>query len=229
MNVDIMYGPSNTVAKFTFDQGEQVSSEGGSMVAMSSGLTIETTTHKKGKGGVTKALKRMIGGESFFVNHYQSEHSGAQLYLAPALSGDIITHELNGGTIIVQGGSYLAHYGDIDIDMSWQGFTSLIAKEGLFWLKISGTGTVLLNAFGAIYPVDMTSGKDYIVDTGHIVAFDDGLKFKLSKVGEKWIDSFLGGEGFVARFSGEGRLWCQSHNAPTFGKSLGRMLRPRSN
>lgn len=226
MQVDILYGPSNTIAKITLQQGEQVSAEGGSMVAMSSGLTIETTTHQKGQGGIGKALKRMIGGESFFINHYESERDGVQLYLAPSLSGDIISHELNGATIIVQAGSYLGHSGDIKLDMSWQGFSSFIMKEGLFWLKISGTGTVILNSFGAIYPVQVANGKDHIVDTGHIVAFDENLKFNVTKVGEKWIDSFLGGEGFVAKFTGDGTLWCQSHNAPNFGRAVAAKLKP---
>jgi uncharacterized protein (AIM24 family) len=68
---------------------------------------------------------------------------------------------------------------------------------------------------------------EYIVDTGHIVAFDETLNFKLSKAGKSWLSSLLGGEGLVCRFQGQGTVWCQSHNAPSFGKTLGPKLRPR--
>ena len=39
--------------------------------------------------------------------------------------------------------------------------------------------------------------------------------------------SFLGGEGMVCRFNGQGTVWSQSHNPPSFGKQLGPMLPER--
>ncbi|NCC23269.1 MAG: TIGR00266 family protein [Alphaproteobacteria bacterium] len=227
MQIDILERPSNTVARLTFARGEEITAEGGSMVAMSSGLDARTTTHKKGRGGIGRALKRMVGGESFFLNHYTSERDGAELFLAPALSGDMLVHDLGGGKpgLVVQGSSFLAQTKDVDLDLGWQGLKSLFSGEGLFWLRVGGRGTVILNAFGMIYPVDVNG--DYIVDTGHIVAFEDSLKFKISKVGASWMSSFLGGEGFVCRFEGKGRVWCQSHSPGAFGAVLGPMLLPR--
>ncbi len=49
---------------------------------------------------------------------------------------------------------------------------------------------------------------------------------KVTKAGSSWISSFLGGEGLVCRFSGQGKLYCQTHNPPSFGKHLGPKLRP---
>ena len=43
---------------------------------------------------------------------------------------------------------------------------------------------------------------EYIVDTGHIVAFNETLNFSLSKAGKSWMSSILGGEGLVCRFQG---------------------------
>jgi uncharacterized protein (TIGR00266 family) len=224
MQIEILAQPANTVAKITFEAGEEITAEGGSMVAMSAGLSIETSTHKRGKGGIGRAIKRAFAGESFFLNHYQAAEAGTTLYLGPPLSGDIMSHELNGGSLIVQGYSFLAHEASVDMDMSWQGFKNLLSSEGMFWLKTSGQGKVLINTFGAIYPVEVDG--EYIVDTGHIVAFDEGLKFKLSKVGKSWMSSFLGGEGIVCRFKGKGTVWCQSHSPANLGNSLGKLLKP---
>ena len=102
---------------------------------------------------------------------------------------------------------------------------ALFSGESMFWIKCSGTGNVLLSSFGAIYTVDVT--EDYVVDTGHIVAFEDTLQFKIAKAGASLIGSFLGGEGLVCRFSGQGKLYCQSHNPPSFGKMLGPTLKAR--
>ena len=100
----------------------------------------------------------------------------------------------------------------------------MFSGEGLFWLKMEGHGKALINAFGAIYPVEVDG--EYIVDTGHIVAFDDSLDFSLSKAGKSWMSSLLGGEGIVCRFKGKGTVWCQSHSPSGFGHAIGQLLEP---
>ena len=90
---------------------------------------------------------------------------------------------------------------------------------------MKGTGKVVLNSFGAIYPVEVDGA--HIVDTGHIVAFNETLDFKIGKAGKSWASSIMGGEGLVCHFHGRGTVWCQSHNPASFGRNLGPKLRPR--
>ena len=90
---------------------------------------------------------------------------------------------------------------------------------------MTGQGKVILSSFGAIYPIEVNG--EHIVDTGHIVAFNETLNFSVTKAGTSWMSSFLGGEGLVTKFQGRGTVWCQSHNAVSFGRSLGPMLKPR--
>ncbi len=225
MEIAIQHGPGNAAAKVQLGPGESCTAEGGAMIAMSGDMAIETTTHKKGSGGIGKALKRMLSGESFFLNHFTAGANGGELWLATTLAGDMMQTELNQENLVVQGGSFVACDPRVNIDMGFQGFKSLVAKEGIFWLHLNGSGKVIVNSYGAIYPVEVDG--EYIVDTGHIVAFNDTLGFKLSKAGKSWMSSFLGGEGFVCRFAGKGTVWCQSHNSTSFGRALGPMLRPR--
>ncbi|MCH2038634.1 MAG: AIM24 family protein, partial [Rickettsiales bacterium] len=75
--------PSNTIIRCQFSQGETLTSEGGSMVSMSSGLDIETTTKSRGKSGVASAAKRLLAGESFFLNHYTANEDQCELVLSP--------------------------------------------------------------------------------------------------------------------------------------------------
>lgn len=225
MQIEILHRPSNSAAKISLAGGESITAEAGAMIAMSGNMGIETTTHKRGKAGILKALKRMIAGESFFLNHFTAGSGGGEVWLATTLSGDMFEYELEGDKLIVQSGSYVASEESVDIDMTWQGFKSLISKEGFFWLNMSGPGKVILSSFGAIYKIEVDG--EYIVDTGHIVAFEETLNFKLSKAGKSWISSFLGGEGFVCRFEGHGTVWCQSHNAGSFGSTLAPNLRSR--
>lgn len=225
MKIEITMGPGSSVAKVTLEPKEDFTSEGGAMIAMSSDVDIETNTYKKnGSGSIMKGLKRMFSGESFFVNHFTAGSNGGEVYLAQTLPGDMMVKELNNEKIIVQSGSFVASESSVEVDFNWQGLKSMFSGEGLFWLGIHGSGKVLLNSFGAIYPVQVDGA--YIVDTGHIVAFESSLKFNISKAGKSWISSFLGGEGLVCRFEGKGIVWCQSHNPNSFGSSLSPNLKP---
>jgi len=225
LNVTIQLGPGSAAAEIKLLPGQEFTAEAGAMIAMSPSLQMTTTTHKKNSGGVMKGLKRMLSGESFFLNHYTAGNESGTVWLSATHAGDMMVKELNGEGLIVQGGSYVASTPDINIDMNWQGFKSLISKESLFWLSIKGKGTLVINSFGAIYPIKVNG--EYIVDTGHIVAFDESLNFTLTKAGKSWISSFLGGEGLVCKFKGQGTVWVQSHNSGSFGTILGAKLKPR--
>lgn len=227
MQFEILTRPAASVAKLTLQDGEALTCEVGAMIAMTAGFQVETTTRKKGAGGgIIKGLKRMLAGENLFLNHFSATQPDQTLIIGPRLLGDVVHHRLAGGTLIVQGSSWMASDPNITIDASWQGFgKALLSGESMFWVKCSGSGDVFLSSFGAIYTVDVDG--QFVVDTGHIVAFEDTLQFNIQKAGASLIGSFLGGEGLVCKFSGQGKLYCQSHNPPSFGKLLGPKLKPR--
>jgi uncharacterized protein (TIGR00266 family) len=226
MQFEILAQPAASVLRLSLDAGEALTAEVGAMIAMSAGFTVETSGRSKGGGGgLMKGLKRMFAGENFFLNHFTAQQSGQTLFLGPKLLGDIMHHRLS-GTLIVQGSSWMASVPSIEIDASWQGFgKALFSGESMFWVKCSGHGDLFLSSFGAIYEIDVDG--EYTVDTGHIVAFEDTLQFRIGKAGASLIGSFLGGEGLVCKFSGQGKLYCQSHNPPSFGAVLGPKLKPR--
>ena len=116
MDIEIQLGPGSSAAKVSLESGETLTAEGGSMIAMSSDMSLTTSTYKKNKGGVLKALKRMVSGESFFMNHYEPGSNGGNVYLATALPGDMMTMELNGQGLVVQGGSYVASSHDMSCE-----------------------------------------------------------------------------------------------------------------
>ena len=225
MEIEILQGPGNSAAKISLAPNESCTAEGGSMIAMSGDMSITTTTQQRSGGGLLKAAKRMLAGESFFINHFTAGHDGGELYLAATLSGDMMTYDLDNENLIVQGGSFVACDPGVNLDLGWEGFKSFLSGESIFWIHLNGTGPVVLNSFGAIYPIEVDG--EHIVDTGHIVAFNETLNFSITKAGKSWLASFLGGEGLVCKFQGQGTVWCQSHNASSFGSTLGPMLKPR--
>jgi len=225
MNIEIVSRPGASAAKITLAPEETLTSEAGSMIAVNNGVSITTTTRKKSSGGIFKAAKRLLAGESFFLNHYTGLHEGGEVFLASNLPGDMTVLDLKGQNFVVQSGSFVACAETVDIDLGWQGFKSILSGESVFWLKLSGAGQTIVSAFGAIYSMDVDG--EYIVDSGHIVAFEESLDFTITKAGSSWLHSILGGEGLVCKFRGRGRVWMQSHNPSSFGKHLGPKLKPR--
>ena len=225
MHISLHHQPGNTAARVLLAPGESCTTEAGAMIAMSAHMKLETSTHKRGKGSIGRAVKRLLAGESLFLNHFYCEGTEGEVWLGTDLAGDMQSLRLDEESLIVQGGSFLAAESAVNIDMAWQGFKSFFSGERIFWVKLEGTGNILLSSFGAIYPIDVDG--EVIVDTGHIVAFEETLDFSISKAGRSWISSFLGGEGLVCRISGRGRVWCQSHNPGNFGAALSPGLKVR--
>jgi uncharacterized protein (TIGR00266 family) len=226
MRIDVLQRPASAVARIAMERGERFVAETGSMIAMSTGLQVETSTRSRGQQGLLSGLKRLLAGENFFLNHYAAVQDGQELILAPDLMGDVAVVELHGNRILVESGGWLGSTHDVGIDMSFQGFgVGLLGGEGFFWVQCSGTGSVVLSGFGCIERVDVTD--TCVVDTGHVVAYEDTLQMSIGKAGTSLLGSFLGGEGLVSRFTGRGALWCQSHNPNAFGRALGPQLTPR--
>ena len=179
------------------------------MTGMSGGIDIMT----KAQGGILGGLKRQVlGGESFFINTFSANRGPGEVIVAPPLPGDIIHMPLDGsGAMMVQSGSWLAGEASVTIDTKWGGAKTFFAGEGLFLLKCTGQGDMLIASYGAIFEKELAAGEEYKVDTGHIVAFEEGLGMQVNKVGG-WKSTLLSGEGLVATFTGPGKLWQQSRS-----------------
>jgi uncharacterized protein (TIGR00266 family) len=212
MDIEILYKPSYSLGVIKLAGGEQVRVEGGSMVSMSAGVTLET----KATGGILKSLARsMLGGESFFQNTYVAPGGGGQVTVAPALPGDLFTLQLNNESLMVQSGSYVASEMGLETDTKWGGAKTFFASEGLIMLRVSGVGKLLLSSFGAIHEVNLGAGETYTVDTGHLVAFSEGIGFKVRKVGGLK-STLFSGEGLVVDLTGPGRALLQTRSTDAF-------------
>ncbi len=225
MNIELLHQPDSAIARVSLNTGEELVAQAGAMIAMSGSINTSTTLRRGKGGGIMGGLKRMLAGESLFLSVFRSPTDNNEVWLAPKLPGDLLIYEMKGQDLVVQATSYLACSSAVDIDLGFQGLKSLFSGESIFWLTVSGYGLVLLTSFGGIYEIEVDG--EYIVDTGHIVAFERSLDFTISKPGNSWIGAFLGGEGFVCRFRGQGKVYCQTHNPGSFGFTVGSKLPPR--
>ncbi len=203
MNFSIKHRPSYSLLHIELGAGETIRAEAGAMVYMSPGIDIET---RFGSGILSAIARRFFGGESLFLNEFTSKSQGAFIGLANDMVGDVVHYPLN-GSIYLQGGAYLCSSPGIAIETKFGGIRTLFGGEGLFLLKVNGTGDLFFASYGSIVEIDVNGA--YIVDTGHIVAFEEALSFTVKRVGG-WKSTFLSGEGLVCEFSGKGKVWIQS-------------------
>jgi uncharacterized protein (TIGR00266 family) len=154
-------------------------------------------------------MRKFFGGETMFVNEFWAP-AGGEVVLAPKLSGNILRKSLDGTrTLFVQSGGYLASSAGIDAQLRFGGLRTLFGGEGLVLLQCTGRGDVFVNSYGGITEVPVDG--QFVVDTGHIVAFDGALDFKVRSIGGA--KSFLfSGEGLVCEFRGRGTVYVQSRN-----------------
>jgi uncharacterized protein (TIGR00266 family) len=212
MDIEILYRPSYSLGKITLESGEEVRVEGGSMVSMSKGVTLETGA----TGGLWRSLGRsLFGGETFFQNTYQAPAGGGTVWVSPALPGDLLDVDMQGESLMVQSGSYVASAMDIEIDTKWSGAKTFFASEGLVMLRARGTGKLLMSSYGAIHDMELSAGETQTVDTGHLVAFTQGIGFKVRTIGGVK-STLLSGEGLVVDLTGPGRVLLQSRSTDQF-------------
>lgn len=213
---EIQHAGSFALAVVHLQPEQAIAAEAGAMVSMSANVEL----HSEMKGGIFGALKRAVGGESAFVSTFTARGGAGEVTLAPGAPGDVVGIEMQNQTFMVQSSSYLAGDTSLQVDTRWGGAKSFFGGEGLFVLQVSGNGLLLVSSFGAIHRKTLRPGERYVVDSGHLVAWEGQMQYQLRKATKSFFRSFLSGEGVVAEFSGPGEILIQTRNLAAFAGLL---------
>ncbi|EXJ95760.1 hypothetical protein A1O1_00884 [Capronia coronata CBS 617.96] len=202
----ISHRDSNSILTVQLAMGCPLTAKPGAMIAMSPSITL--------KGAVKFSMKKLlIGGE---MTHSTFTGPG-ELLLAPSSLGDISILHLGGSdTWSVGRDAFLACTQGVIKEYKSQGIgKAMFSGEGLFVYKMSGRGLLWISTFGAILKKDLVDGEKYIVDNGHLVAWN--CKYILERVASGGIISGMAsGEGLVCKFTGPGTVYLQTRNASAF-------------
>jgi uncharacterized protein (TIGR00266 family) len=209
MDVQVRHTPSFAVVRCTMAGGEAVRAEAGAMMATSDGVSVEATM----QGGIMKSLKRsVLGGESLFITTYTAPSQGGWVDCAANLPGDAVVRTVGGGRALnMSRGSFLVAESGVEIDTQWGGFQNLFGGEGGFLVRASGEGEVVAACYGALDKITLAAGEKVVVDSGHMVAYDDGVTMTTRRVAGT-MASLKSGEGLVFEFTGPGEVLTQTRN-----------------
>jgi len=205
-------GQEFQVLNVWLENGERFLAEAGAMTYMSGNVKMEA----KAIGGISGALKRIIGGSSAFLVEFTSEGPGFVAFSRKL--GRIVPIQLNAGeSIIAQKHAYLASTPGIDIGIAFvkKFGAGLFGGEGFILQKITSkepSQIVFIEACGQLIEITLQNNQILKVDPGNIVAFDTTVDYDIQRAGN--IKTMLfGGEGlFLAKLTGPGRVWLQSTN-----------------
>jgi uncharacterized protein (TIGR00266 family) len=176
-------------------------------------------------GGCLAGLKRMCGGESFFLNTFRNESAGpACVAINPNFPSKVIPIDLSkSGPIHAHPGLYIAHLGDVNITYKFvrNPLAGCFGGSGFLLLKLTGTGTVFMSGGGQIMEKILAPGEVLLADTQAIVAFAGTVEYNVRTVGG-CLTCCCGGEGlFNTQLTGPGLVVLQSMSLDKLRKAIG--------
>lgn len=218
MKTEIAGGKSFSHLVVDLEPQEGLRSEPGAMASMDTGIDMMASFN----GGFFSAiLVKFLGKESLFISTYKNLSDKTQrLVLTKDTPGEIVEEKLDNEILYIQPGAYVAGSAGIKYRLSWAGFSSMLAGEGLFRIRVQGPGTVWYGAYGAV--VEKEVRGEYIVDSGHLLSYPPNMKLKIKLSGGVF-SSVFSGEGLVLKLVGSGKIKLQTRSL----KGLAGWLNPR--
>ncbi|MEC5160968.1 uncharacterized protein (TIGR00266 family) [Janthinobacterium sp. CG_23.3] len=203
-------------------KGEKIYCESDAMVMMESNLDL------KGKmtGGIGSAImRRFANGESFFQQHIEALRGDGDCLLSPTLPGAMQIVDVGANQYMLSDGAFVAASSGVDLKVRTQSLgNALFAQSGGFFItETAGSGQVAVSGFGSMSQLEVTPGKDIVIDNSHVVCWDSRLKYEISiTTGSSGgflgnlVNSQTSGEGMVLKFSGQGKVLVCSRNRAAF-------------
>ncbi|KAF2125852.1 DUF124-domain-containing protein [Dothidotthia symphoricarpi CBS 119687] len=202
----VSHRDTNSILTVQLAIGCPFTAKPGAMIAMTPTITL--------KGSLKFSFKKALGGGDMNKSTYTGP---GELLLAPPAIGDITIIKLGGQDQWSVGkDAFLACTQGIVTEYKSQGIgKGMLSGEGFFVYKISGVGVLWITSFGAIIRKDLQKDEKYIIDNGHLVAWN--CKYVLERVASGGLlSNMTAGEGLVCKFTGPGSVFMQTRNAQAF-------------
>ncbi|MEU3462024.1 AIM24 family protein [Streptomyces sp. NPDC006733] len=232
-------GNAMQMAVCTLQPGGTVYCEAGKFLFKTSNVTMETRLSGPGGGQAAggggaaggmggmlrqamgtamQAGQRALAGESLAFQYFSATGDEGTVGFAGVLPGEMRALELDGTRAwFAEKDAFVAAESTVHFGIAFQGGrTGRSGGEGFVLEKFTGRGTVVIAGAGNfidLNPADF--GGRIEVDTGCIVAFEEGIQYGVQRIGgldrQGLMNAVFGGEGLsLATLEGNGRVILQS-------------------
>jgi len=193
--------------RITLEPGERIYVDGGHLISKDSSVAMRTVM----QGGFLSALKRTLTGSTFFVTELEGP---GEAVLAGVFPGKVFEIDLNGNSVLAESHSFLAAEEGVNYDAKMVGIgAGILAGEGLFFARFSGRGKLFLHAYGGLVARELRPNERIQVEAGHLLAFDEGMRYSVSTVGGIRSMLFSHEGWFFVSLEGPGRAYLHTVTA----------------
>jgi uncharacterized protein (TIGR00266 family) len=218
-----IHGTVMQALEVTLAQGESIYTESGGMAWMTDGIDMKTS----GKGGLSKALGRVLSGESLFLTTYTCRAAQGMITFTPEALGKVLPLNLKAGfSMICQKDAFMCAEESIDLAMHFRKKigAGLFGGEGFILQKLTGPGLAFVEIAGEVQMVELAAGEKLKIDPGHIAMYEPTCDYDIEMI--KGVMNWLGGgEGlFLATITGPGKVWLQTMPLSNLAGSLRRYI-----
>lgn len=247
-------GNAMQMAVCTLDPGQTVYCEAGKFLFKTANVSMETRlggpgTRNAGQqqpgggpgggGGMGGLLRQAMGtamqvgqralaGESLAFQYFTAAGGEGTVGFAGVLPGEMRALELSGSRAwFAEKDAFVAAEETVQFGIAFVGGRQgMSGGEGFILEKFTGHGTVIIAGAGNfidLNPADF--GGRIEVDTGCIVAFEEGVRYGIQRVGglnrQGLMNAVFGGEGLsLATLEGDGRVILQSMTIESLANAL---------
>jgi uncharacterized protein (TIGR00266 family) len=207
-------GTESQMVTIQLRPGQVLRAESGSLLYMTDGVHMETTTG----GGLASGFQRLWTGQNFFIVDYTyTGDTVGTVALGTDFPSKILRLNVNdyGGKLICQKGALLcaAHTIDIQMEFSKNFTTGFFGGEGFILQGLTGEGDVFVKAGGTLVRRELRDGERLRISSGCLVAFSSGVDYDVQMV-SGFQNVIGGGEGlFLTTLTGPGTVWLQGQPA----------------
>lgn len=215
MKHEIDGGDAFPLLKLNLGPNEKIKAEWNALVAMSTNIKLTG----KMDGGFGRSLWRGFSGESFFLQHYETEADPGWVWLSAKVPGAITSIELDGkNELMVHKQGFLAGTEGIDVSTKMQNLSrGVFSGEGFFIVRIFGSGTAFISSFGAIRKLTLAPGEQVYIDFGHLVAWRSDTQYDIGVPAKGLWSAVTTGQILGCKFTGPGEVYIQTLSPYEFG------------
>lgn len=174
---------------------------------------------RQAMGTAMQVGQRMLAGESFAFQYFSLQGGGdGTIGFAGTIPGEMRALEVTPGRAwLAEKDAFVAAETGVNFGIAFSGLrTGMSGGEGFILEKFTGQGTVVIAGAGNFIDLDLEDfGGRLHVDTGCIVAFEEGIQYGVERVGrmnrQGVMNAMFGGEGLsLATLEGRGKVILQS-------------------
>jgi uncharacterized protein (TIGR00266 family) len=226
-------GGTTPILEITLSPGDEVVAESGELAWLRGPVQLATSMGAgQQKSGFLGAAKRAIGGGTFFMTSYTIEQGTGSVVFAAKAPGEIKPIQVGGGQeyVVHRHGFVCGEPGvELNVYMQKSIGAGVFGGAGFILQRLSGQGLAFVEMTGDVVEIELTAGDELRVHPGHVALFDASINLELTTVpGIK--NKIFGGDGlFLARLTGQGKVWLQSISMAALAAAIQPYLEPEHN